>query len=139
MIMNTIGTNQTTGTGQTSGTSQTSGISQTLGKEDFLKLFTEQLKYQDPLNPLDSTQFTAQLAQFSSLEQLVNVNTGLQQMTQAQNTMNGAVSAALIGRHVKTAAGDAGAVTGVTFSNGVTYLATDTAATVSLADVTEIY
>ena len=44
-----------------------------LGKDDFLKLFTKQLQAQDPLNPMDSSDFTAQLAQFSSLEQLQNI------------------------------------------------------------------
>ncbi len=41
-----------------------------MGKEDFLTLLVAQLQNQDPLNPDDPTEFTAQLAQFSSLEQL---------------------------------------------------------------------
>ncbi|HDJ29118.1 MAG TPA: flagellar hook assembly protein FlgD, partial [Proteobacteria bacterium] len=53
----------------------TAGLSDAaLGQEQFLKLLIEQLKNQDPLNPMDSTDFTAQLAQFSSLEQLFGIN-----------------------------------------------------------------
>ena len=40
----------------------------------FLTLLVTQLKNQDPLNPTDSTQFVSELAQFSSLEQLMNIN-----------------------------------------------------------------
>jgi flagellar basal-body rod modification protein FlgD len=48
-----------------------------LGKDEFLKLFIAQIQYQDPLNPLDSAEFTAQLAQFSSVEQLYGMNSKL--------------------------------------------------------------
>lgn len=45
-----------------------------LNRTDFLNLLVAQLQNQDPLNPLESTDFTAQLAQFSSLEQLMQIN-----------------------------------------------------------------
>jgi flagellar hook assembly protein FlgD len=45
-----------------------------LGKEEFLKLLVAQMKNQDPLNPMDGQQMAAQLAQFSSVEQLINAN-----------------------------------------------------------------
>ena len=50
-----------------------------LGKDDFLKLLVTQLTAQDPLNPLDSQDFSAQLAQFSALEQMTNINTTLEE------------------------------------------------------------
>jgi len=49
------------------------GLEQTANKETFLKLLVAQIKNQDPLNPTDSTQFLTQLAQFSQLEQLINI------------------------------------------------------------------
>jgi flagellar basal-body rod modification protein FlgD len=51
-----------------------------LGKDDFLKLLVTQLKYQDPMNPADSTQFVSQLAQFSALEQMSNMSAGIASM-----------------------------------------------------------
>ena len=56
----------------------------TLDKDDFLKLMLTQMKNQDPMNPLQSHEMAAQLAQFTSLEQLVNVNKNLEGMTKAQ-------------------------------------------------------
>ena len=46
-----------------------------MGKDEFLQLMVTQLKYQDPLNPADNQQFLAQMAQFSALEQMQNLNT----------------------------------------------------------------
>jgi flagellar basal-body rod modification protein FlgD len=53
---------------------KTTGTS-SMGKDDFLKLLFTQLKNQDPQNPLDDREMAAQLAQFSSLEQMQNLNT----------------------------------------------------------------
>jgi flagellar basal-body rod modification protein FlgD len=50
------------------------GASNVMNKDDFLKLFVEQLKNQDPMNPMENYEVASQLAQYSSLEQLVNVN-----------------------------------------------------------------
>jgi flagellar basal-body rod modification protein FlgD len=56
--------------------SSTSTTTSALGNEEiFLQLLVAQIKNQNPLNPTDSTQFMSQLAQFSSLEQLISLNT----------------------------------------------------------------
>jgi len=63
------------------GTSTSSSTSDVMmGKEDFLMLLVAQLQNQDPLSPEDPTEFTAQLAQFSSLEQLTSLNDGMENL-----------------------------------------------------------
>ena len=54
-----------------------------LGRNDFLTLLVTQLQNQDPLNPMESQDFTAQMAQFSSLEQLFDVNASLANIHEA--------------------------------------------------------
>lgn len=75
-----------------------------MGKDDFLKLLVTQIKNQDPLNPMDNTAFTAQMAQFSSLEQLMNVNTNLNSLLTASNSATSVQAMSLIGKEV-TASG----------------------------------
>lgn len=72
----------------------------TLGKEEFFEMLIAQLKYQDPLNPMDGTDFTAQLAQFSSLEQLSNMNTNLETVASNQLLSNQIEAINLIGKNV---------------------------------------
>ena len=81
-----------------------------MGKDDFLTLLITQLRNQDPLNPSDSTEFTAQLAQFSSLEQLQNINSALASFEVYQSTANNIQASNFIGQTV-TAAGDTVSVT----------------------------
>lgn len=75
MINNVTGTGPTTGNTGTDATPL--GPGGKLGKNEFLKLLVTQLRYQDPLNPLQGEEMAAQLAQFSSLEQLVNIGDAL--------------------------------------------------------------
>lgn len=71
-----------------------------MGKEAFLTLLITQLQHQDPLNPADSTEFTAQLAQFSSLEQLNNVNENLSALKLYQASINNAQAVSFIGKEI---------------------------------------
>jgi flagellar basal-body rod modification protein FlgD len=84
-----------------------------MGKDDFLTLLVAQLQHQDPLNPSESTEFTAQLAQFSSLEQLQNIDATLNGFEVYQSTLNNIQSSGFIGKTV-TASGNMLAV-----NNGV--------------------
>lgn len=81
-----------------------------LGRDDFLKLMIEQLKNQDPLDPTDSSEFSAQLAQFSSLEQLTNLNDYMKQSIDANavltQSINNTLITGLIGKDVKLNGGD---------------------------------
>lgn len=73
-----------------------------LGKDDFIKLMSAQLQHQDPMSPMKNEAMAAQLAQFSSLEQMVNVNQNLEKMTQAQKPSDNVLAASLIGKRVLT-------------------------------------
>ena len=87
----------------------------TLGKEEFLKLLVAQLQNQDPMNPSSPEEMASQLAQFSSLEQLVNVNALLTEQTAFNGTMalalNNSAAVGVLGKEV-LAVGDSVAVTG---------------------------
>ncbi|MDP6519173.1 MAG: flagellar hook capping FlgD N-terminal domain-containing protein [Planctomycetota bacterium] len=78
---------------------------QTLGKDAFMKLLVNQLRYQDPMSPAKNEEFVAQLAQFSSLEQMESLNeniVGLAMLQQSNELMSQLTnSSALIGMSVR--------------------------------------
>lgn len=94
-----------------------------LGKDEFLQLLVAQMKYQDPLNPASDTEFVSQLAQFSALEQMQNLN---------QTTMN-TQAFSLVGKEVIMNIEDSngnqkliqGTVDYVTVNGGKTFLSID--------------
>jgi len=69
-----------------------------LGENDFLKLLTTQLQQQDPTQPMSNTEMVAQLAQFSALEQMTNVNDTLTKMLTGQGTALETASADMVGK-----------------------------------------
>ncbi len=72
-----------------------------LGKDDFLKILITQLQNQDPSNPMDDREFIAQMAQFSSLEQMTNMNTAIQKLASLQSSQNLVQHSELIGKQVQ--------------------------------------
>ncbi len=80
--------------------------------EQFLKLFVSQLKYQDPLSPTGGEEFLAQTAQFSTVEQLVNLNRKVSGYQDSMGALGRATAAGFVGRTVtaQVADGEGGAV-----------------------------
>jgi flagellar basal-body rod modification protein FlgD len=95
--------------------------SSVLDKDAFLKLLMVQLQNQDPLNPMEDREFIAQMAQFSSLEQMTNMNVNLQKFMESQMN-NFASHSDLIGKQIEwtTSTGNTreGIVTSVVFKEG---------------------
>jgi len=71
-----------------------------LGREAFLTMLVAQLQNQDPLNPMEGTDFSAQLAQFSSLEQLINLNESIDSMSEAFTNSSEIDASSFIGMEV---------------------------------------
>jgi len=71
------------------------GNGQELGKDQFLSILITQLRHQDPLQPMQDREFIAQMAQFTSLEQLMNINTQLTAMSQSLGS-----ASSLIGKEI---------------------------------------
>jgi flagellar basal-body rod modification protein FlgD len=101
MDLNSISNSGVVSTGSSSSQTNTNSV---LGKDDFLKLLITQLKNQDPLNPTDGTAFASQLAQFSSLEQLSNLNDAIQQSMNNSyyltQSINNSLASNLVGKNV---------------------------------------
>jgi flagellar basal-body rod modification protein FlgD len=112
--------------------------------DQFLNLFVSQLKYQDPLSPMQGQEFLAQTAQFSSVEQLVNIAKAMSGLSTDLGLYGKTNAAALIGRRVEALAEGAdgenvpvsGRVTAVGFgTGGQLLLGLESGETVPLADV----
>src|ERR1700744_3656694 len=84
-----------------SSSTQSAAQSQLSGNFDtFLTLLTTQLQNQDPLSPMDSTQFTQQLVEYSQVEQQINTNTNLTSLISLQQAGAGAASVGYLGKNV---------------------------------------
>ncbi len=112
-----VGTSTTTnGVSSSTSPAQVLSTNSQLGQNAFLQLLVTQMKYQNPLSPQSNTQFIAQLAQFSSLEQMTNVAQGEQSLIsgiqglQTSETMTGALQ--LLGATVSVTNASGSQVTG---------------------------
>ncbi len=93
-VLNGLGLNSTVSTTQTA----TTGLADNF--DTFLTLLTEQLKNQDPLSPLDSTQFVDQLVQFSGVEQQINQNKNLESLITLNASNSATAAVGFIGKEV---------------------------------------
>lgn len=83
----------------------------TMDKDSFMLLLVTQFKYQDPLNPMEDKEFIAQMAQFSSLEQMMNMNTSMESLTEATNNQTMINSTSYIGKQVSVSGNTIGKTT----------------------------
>lgn len=74
-----------------------------LDKDDFLKILITQLQHQDPTNPMQDKEFIAQMAQFSSLEQMTNMASSFGKLS---SVLNSSEAQSLLGRNVEVLDGD---------------------------------
>ncbi|HKK25949.1 MAG TPA: flagellar hook capping FlgD N-terminal domain-containing protein [Gracilimonas sp.] len=76
-----------------------------MGQKQFLQLLVAQMRNQDPINPVDGADFASQLAQFNSVEQLIDVNSGLDTLQSSQDLMSASLTnsmaATLTGKQVR--------------------------------------
>jgi len=106
--------------------SSNQGAEDVLGKDAFLRLLTTQLRYQDPLKPVEDQDFIAQMAQFTALEQMQNLTRQFELFIQEQQATNRMAQAmSLLGRNVEVQ-GEigtyVGAVEAVRMLDGVPHL-----------------
>lgn len=105
--------------GGTSSASQAADLQQsTLGQEQFLRILLAQLRFQDPLKPMDNQQFLAQMAQFSALAQTSQLNDRVDTLLTIQSATQ---SVGLIGKNVQvdtTSGSRVGTVASLAFADG---------------------
>lgn len=132
----------------------TDQANESMGKDDFLHLLITELTNQNPLEPMDNKDFISQMAQFSSLEQMTNMNTNLELLQKTQESATTASAISMLGKLVDGAAsiqsqtddGEfvddyeffTGIVEGIGFEDGVPLLMVD-GREVTIDQVTNIY
>ncbi|WP_238653789.1 flagellar hook assembly protein FlgD [Paenibacillus piscarius] len=111
--------------------------SSTLGKDQFLKILMTQLQNQDPTQPMEDKEFIAQMAQFSSVEQLMNISTQLTAMNQSLGSVSGLIGKQITWTDTETKLPKSGNVESIVVSSGVQYAVVSNER-IALTDVTQI-
>jgi len=88
-----------------------SKLDNTLGKDSFLKLLITQMGNQDPLSPMDNKDTIAQLAQFTSVEQLINISDQIGKMSQSLGNTSGLIGK-VVSWNTSTSTGEFDMITG---------------------------
>lgn len=97
----------TTAAAASSSSSSNSAMSQLSGNfNTFLQLLTTQLQHQDPLDPMDTSQFTQQLVEYSQVEQQIDTNTNLQSLISQGTTQSAAFATGYLGKTVTVSGGE---------------------------------
>jgi flagellar basal-body rod modification protein FlgD len=118
----------------------TENVENELDKDSFLQLLVTELRYQDPLSPMDNKEFISQMAQFSSLEQMQNMNKNIKGFLELEALNQGV---ALIGKNVEALDPDSGGlisgkVESISLENGRIYACLDNTLCVEIKDITTI-
>ncbi|WP_233254280.1 flagellar hook assembly protein FlgD [Salipaludibacillus keqinensis] len=123
---------------------------QDLDKDAFMKILLTQLQNQDPMNPMEDKEFIAQMAQFSSLEQMTNMNENIQKFIERQTQTDFVSHSDLIGKKVewnktvtdkdgdKQTNSTEGIVTSVVFKDGQAKLVIDGETKVAAKDLLSV-
>ncbi|WP_054941077.1 flagellar hook assembly protein FlgD [Paenibacillus ihuae] len=119
-----------------SATSKTTGNS-TLGKDQFLKILITQLQNQDPMQPMEDKEFIAQMAQFSSVEQLMNISTQMTALNQSLGSVSGLIGKDITWTDASTEQPKTGNVESIVVSSGVQYAVVGSER-IALTDITQI-
>lgn len=110
--------------------SSTKEASSSLDKEDFLTLLVTQLENQDPLEPMDDTDFAAQLAQYSSLEQLMNISEKMDTLVTGEAKQEMLAAVAFIGKSIVAQGSGIGVASGA--ASTLTYTLSEDVADITI-------
>lgn len=111
--------------------------SSVLGKDQFLKILITQLQNQDPMQPMEDKEFIAQMAQFSSVEQLMNISTQMTALNQSLGSVSGLIGKDITWNDTATELPKTGNVGSIVVSGGVQYAVVGSER-IALTDITQI-